>query len=70
LQIFSAIGFRERTAKNGKILCEKHRPGGIDAAEAGNKGRRRRGAGSWHAEIDATVTNKFVELLEGAFVQQ
>src|ERR1700682_5644933 len=66
---FLRVGFRERTAENGKVLRENINQAAIDTAEAGDE-TIAGGTLLLHAEIDATVTDKFVEFFEGAFVQQ
>src|SRR5216683_4946976 len=66
---FLRVGFGERTAKNGKVLRENVNQTAVDAAEAGDEAIAG-GTLLLHSEIDAAVTDKFVELFEGAFVQQ
>jgi hypothetical protein len=52
-----------------EVLCENVNQTAIDAAKAGNEAVAGRTL-LLHAEIDAAVPDKFVELLEGAFVQK
>src|SRR5260370_24535889 len=59
----------ERPAENGEVLREHVNKPSIDAAEAGNEAVAGRTL-LLHTEIDAAMTDKFVQLFEGAFVQQ
>ena len=66
---FLGVRFRERTAEDSKVLRENINQTAIDAAETGNKAVAS-GTLLLHAKIDAAMTDKFVELLEGALVQK
>ena len=66
---FQRVGFRERAAENGEVLRENINQAAVDAAESGDKAVARR-ALLLHAKIDAAVADKFVELFEGAFIEQ
>ena len=66
---FGGVGFGKRAAENGEILREDVHQAASDAAVAGDKpvaGRALR----FHAEIVGVVADEFVELFEGAFVEQ
>ena len=63
------VGFGERAAEYGEVLRENVNEPAINAAKAGDEAVAR-GTLLLHAEIDAAVTDKFVQLLERAFVQQ
>ena len=66
---FQRIGFGKRAAEHGKVLRENIDQPAIDAAKAGDKAIACRPL-LLHAGIDAAVADKFVQLLECAFVQQ
>src|SRR4029077_11691337 len=60
---------RERSAEDGEILRKHvHKPA-LNSAVAGGE-TVGRGLLLLHAEIGAMVANKFVELLEGPFIEQ
>src|SRR5207249_12173460 len=63
------VGFGERAAEYVEVLRENVNEPAINAAKAGDEAVAR-GTLLLHAEIDAAVTDKFVQLLERAFVQQ
>ena len=66
---FLRVGFRERAAEYGEILREDVDEASVDAPEAGDESVAR-----WlllfHAEIIAVMRYKFVELFEGAFIEE
>ncbi len=66
---FLRVGFRERTTENREVLRENVNEAAIDPPKAGNKAVAR-GTLLLHAEINAAVPDKFVQLFECAFVQQ
>ena len=63
------VGFGERAAKNREVLCEDINQASVDAPKAGDEAIASRPL-LLHAKIHAAVADQFVELLEGAFVQQ
>ncbi len=69
LMIFPAFDSESEPAENGEVLSEDVDQAAIDASEAGDEAVARRTLG-FHAEIVGAVANKFVELFEGAFIEQ
>ncbi len=66
---FQRVGFGKRSAEHGEVLRENINQPAIDAAKAGNEAVAG-GTLLLHAEVDAAVPDKFVKLLEAAFVQK
>ncbi len=69
LRNLRSIRLRKRPAKHGEVLRENINEAAIDAAVAGDEAVARRTL-LLHPEIGAMVPHKFVELLEGAFIEQ
>ena len=66
---FRGVGFGERAAEDGEVLREDVYQAAVDAAIAGDEAVAGR-ALRFHAEIVGVVADEFVELFEGAFVEQ
>ena len=66
---FQRVGFGERAAEDGEVLRKDVDEAAVDTAETGDEAVAG-GTLVLHAEIDAAVADKFVELFEGAFVEE
>jgi hypothetical protein len=65
---FPRVGFRERAAKNGKVLRKYVNQAAIDAPKPSDETIASR-ALLLHAKIDATVADKLVQFFKRAFVE-
>ena len=66
---FPGVSFGKRAAKNGEILRENINQPAVDASKAGNE-TVARWALLFHSKIDAVVADKFIQLLEGTFIEE
>src|SRR5262249_2646416 len=69
LAYLERVGFGERAAKDGEVLRENIDKPAVDFSVAGDEAVAGRTL-IFHAEVDAAMADKFVELFEGAFVEQ